>query len=107
MKLIPIIIGTACLGVAIIANLENKHREERKIKDYLRKEIRKDCYIKEDKQNNYICDCFIEETLKHNNPYVLLAKYNEDSFSVIEQITSDYFNVCLNKTVKAKIEGKI
>lgn len=107
MKVVPIAIGIACLVVASVAHLRIKVQKERAIKDYLREEIRRDCYVREDKQNNFICDCFIEETLSHNDPNELLIKYNKDAFSVIEQITSDYFNVCLDKVVKAKIEGKI
>lgn len=107
MKVVPIAIGIACLVVASVAHLGTKIQEERKIKDYLREEIRRDCYVRGDKQNNFICDCFIEEALSHNDPNELLVKYNKDAFPIIEQITSDYFNVCLNKVVKAKIEGKI
>lgn len=112
MKIIPITIGVAwlwylLLTVILIFHLETRNKEERKIKNYFREEIGKECYVEGDKQMNFICDCFIEEALKHNNPNELLTKYNKDAFPVIEQITSDYFNVCLNKVVKAKIEGKI
>lgn len=107
MKVVSTAIGIACLLVALVAHLGIKVQEERKIKDYLRKEIRRDCYVRGDKQNNFICDCFIEEALSHNDPNELLVKYNKDAFPIIEQITSDYFNICLNKVVKAKIEGKI
>lgn len=107
MKVVSIAIGIACLVVASVAHLGIKIQEENKLKDYFRKEIRRDCYVRGDKQNNFICDCFIEEALKHNDPNELLVKYNKDAFPVIEQITSDYFNVCLNKVVKAEIEGKI
>ena len=34
-------------------------------------------------------------------------KYNKGVFPIIEQITSDYFNVCLNKYTKAKRKGEI
>lgn len=107
MKVVPIAIGLTCLVVGYVVQLATVYEKENKLKDYLRKEIRRDCYVRGDKQNNFICDCFIEEALKHNNPNELLAKYNKDAFPVIEQITSDYFNVCLNKVVKAKIEGKL
>lgn len=107
MKVVSTAIGIACLLVVFVAHLGIKVQEERKIKDYLREEIRRDCYVRGDKQNNFICDCFIEEALSHNDPNELLVKYNKDAFPIIEQITSDYFNVCLNKYTKAKRKGEI
>ncbi|MEE1282566.1 MAG: hypothetical protein UHK60_10025 [Acutalibacteraceae bacterium] len=112
MKIIPITIGVAwlwclLLTVILIFHLETKNKEERKIKNYFREEIKKECYVEGDKQMNFICDCFIEETLKHNNTNELLMKYNKGGFPIIEQITYDYFNVCLNKYTKAKRKGEI
>ena len=112
IKIIPITIGATwlwcfLLTVILTIHLETRNQEERKIKDYLREEIRRDCYVRGNKQNNFICDCFIEEALSHNDPNELLVKYNKDAFSIIEQITSDYFNVCLNKYTKAKRKGEI
>lgn len=112
MKIIPITIGATwlwclLLTVALVTYLGIKNQKERKVKDFFREEVRKECYVEGDKQMNFICDCFIEEALKHNNPNELLVKYNKDAFLVIEQITSDYFNVCLNKYTKAKRKGEI
>lgn len=112
MKIIPITIGVTLLWcllltVILMVHLETRNQEERKIKNYFREEIGKECYVEGDKQMNFICDCFIEETLKHNNTNELLMKYNKGVFPIIEQITSDYFNVCLNKYTKAKRKGEI
>ena len=111
-KIMSIVIRTTYLWclllmVILMLHLETRNQEERKIKNYFREEVRKECYVEGDKQMNFICDCFIEEALKHNNPNELLVKYNKDAFLVIEQIISDYFNVCLNKYTKAKRKGEI
>lgn len=111
-KIMSIVIRTTylwcfLLTVALVTYLGIKNQKERKVKDFFREEVKKECYVEGDKEQKFICDCFIEEALKHNNPNELLVKYNKDAFLVIEQIISDYFNVCLNKYTKAKRKGEI
>lgn len=107
-----IVIGTTCLWcflltIALATHLDIKNQKERKAKDFFREEVRKECYVEGDKKRKFVCDCFIEEALKHNDPNTLLIMYNKDNLSTIKQITSDYFNVCLNKYTKAKRKGEI
>lgn len=112
MKIIPIIIGATwlwCLLLTVILmfHLETRNQEERKAKDFFREEVRKECYVEGDKEQKFICDCFIEEALKHNDPNTLLIMYDKDDLSTIKQIISDNSYVCSNKYMKARRRGEI
>lgn len=111
-KTMSIVIGTTylwyfLLTVALATHLDIKNQKERKAKDFFREEVRKECYVEGDKKRKFICDCFIEETLKHNDPNTLLIMYNKDDSSMIKQIISDNNYVCSNKYMKARRRGEI
>lgn len=77
------------------------------IYDKVRSLMKYDCYSYGDKLNNFICDCYIEQVINNKDPYVFIAKYTKDPEETIQNTTTEYFDVCLSKVVKAKMEGEI
>ena len=106
--LVLLFIALITVPVAIsIRDIIKREERENKAKEIIKSELRKDCYIAGDTANNFICDCFIENVIKNNNPYLLLGRYKENPYEFIEKTNTTYYEVCLEESIKARLDGEI
>lgn len=83
----------------ILSNYLSNRYNKLKMTKIVRNKITKDCYKEADgdKLMKKICDCFVDETIKSNDPFELFTNYRKNPFSVVEEMNEKHFNTCLIK----------